>query len=300
MDDARHAAKAAHAAFSAGAAMLPQWVVPGPPAQASSGGDHRPWWKKALSWTGHQVTGLASGTWDGVKGLGATGVMLYKLSVINQTFDPDSYNRATQQFDDSLAYAWDHPGKFAEQVVNWDDLSHGRIGHWAGNLVPDAALAFGTAGAGTVLSRGTRAVRDAEELEKAAEASHDVSQSVKAYKDLPSLPDHQKHHIYQDAAMRELDGYKYRDAPAINLRGGSHMPGSAHDLANHVQSEALVGGTVSDERAVAAQSLRAAGFDAHEVRAILAEADKYYRHHLGVTDQTPTRVPGNRYGLRTK
>jgi hypothetical protein len=100
--------------------------------------------------------------------------------------------------------------------------------------------------------------------------------------------------------MRDLDGYKYRDAPAINLRGGSDVPGSAHDLANRAQAQATVGGTFKAERRVAFQSLQAAGFSPHEARAIVEEADRMARDHLGVTDQTSTRIPGNRPALRAK
>jgi hypothetical protein len=169
--DARDAARAAAAAFAQAAAVLPAWMTPPPPPAEAPPEEDKPWWQDALGWTGDQAGGLATGAWDGVKGLGEAGAMAYRASLINAVVDKDSFDRQWDQLGAGASYAWQHPGEFAKQVVNYEDLSHGRVGEWLGGLAPDAALAFGTAGAGTVASRGARV---AKEIDKAAEVPDTV------------------------------------------------------------------------------------------------------------------------------
>ena len=162
---AREAARAAAAGFSQANAMLPTWVVPPPPAKAPPK-DDRPWWQKAPGWTWSQVKGLGKGAWEGTKGLGEAAAMGYRASALNALIDRDSFEKQWQQLGQGASYAWHHPGDFAKQAINADDLAHGRFGEWLGNLAPDVALAFGTAGTGTVASRSARI---AKTIEKGAE-----------------------------------------------------------------------------------------------------------------------------------
>ncbi len=162
---AKDAARTAAAAFSQAAAMLPGWVTP-PPAAKPEPKDDRHWWQKAADYAWDQTKGLGTGAWEGVKGLGAAAAMGYRASPFNAVVDPDSFAKQWSQLGQGAMYAYHHPGDFAKMAVNYDDLSHGRIGEWLGNLAPDAALAFGTAGVGTVASRSARV---AKVIEKGAE-----------------------------------------------------------------------------------------------------------------------------------
>ena len=166
---AKDAARIAAAAFSQAAAMLPGWVTPPPPAAKPEPKDDRHWWQKAADYAWDQTKGLGTGAWEGVKGLGGAAAMGYRASPFNAVVDPDSFARQWSQLGQGAMYAYHHPGDFAKMAVNYDDLSHGRIGEWLGNLAPDAALAFGTAGVGTVASRSARV---AKVIEKGADSQH--------------------------------------------------------------------------------------------------------------------------------
>jgi A nuclease of the HNH/ENDO VII superfamily with conserved WHH len=162
---ARDAARAAATGFSHAAAMLPSWVAPPPPAEPPPQ-DDRSWWEKAADVAWDQTKGLGKGAREGVKGLGDAAAMGYRASPLNAVVDPDGFARQWSQLGQGAMYAYHHPGDFAKMAINYDDLSHGRIGEWLGNLAPDAALAIGTAGAGTIASRSARV---AKVIEKGAE-----------------------------------------------------------------------------------------------------------------------------------
>ena len=100
------------------------------------------------------------------------------------------------------------------------------------------------------------------------------------------------HHVIQDAAVRDLAGYNTELAPGVELPGPSTATGSPHFRATQVQRQ-LGGGTYAAERRIAYKALRRAGMSEHEALAELQRADDYFRS-IGVTPQTPTRVPGNR------
>ncbi|MFZ4811313.1 MAG: DUF6531 domain-containing protein [Ilumatobacteraceae bacterium] len=102
------------------------------------------------------------------------------------------------------------------------------------------------------------------------------------------------HHIIQDAAVWDIPGYKNNAAPGRQLAGGGK--GSPHYNANQVQRTATIGGTYGAERQVACSALLAAGVAAADVAADLARADAYFMGELGLTLDSPTRVPGNRRG----
>jgi hypothetical protein len=165
---------------------LPTIAVPGPPAPPQQAEEKdKPWYEDALdtaghaaSWTG-QLLGAGKGVGEGVVGIGKGGVELYRLSSFNQAFNPDDYDQAQQQFDDSTSFAWHYPGDFGKAVINWDDLSHGRYGEWAGNLAPDAALAFFTAGAGTAATRGLRGAETVGEVGDAARTADRLGEAAR-------------------------------------------------------------------------------------------------------------------------
>jgi hypothetical protein len=53
------------------------------------------------------------------------------------------------------------------------------------------------------------------------------------------------------------------------------------------------GGTYGEQKQIAYASLRAAGFTSEAAATEVAIADLYFKK-LGVSDSTPTRIPGNR------
>ena len=113
--------------------------------------------------------------------------------------------------------------------------------------------------------------------------------------DLRAAGQSDAHHIIQDAAVRDLPGYATNAAPGVQLAGPSTLEGSAHYEATVVQ-RAAGGGTYGAERQIAYNALKAAGYSDAEAAAEIARADAYFIDQLGVTMETPTRVPGNRAG----
>lgn len=114
------------------------------------------------------------------------------------------------------------------------------------------------------------------------------------YSELRAAGQTDAHHIIQDAAVRDLPGYSRSGAPAIQLDGPSTLPGSAHYHATQVQRSFPGGGTYGAERQVAESALAAAGKTDSEIGEALGRADSYFMDQLGVTHETPLRVPGNR------
>jgi hypothetical protein len=78
------------------------------------------------------------------------------------------------------------------------------------------------------------------------------------------------------------------------LSGPSNLPGTPHYAATQLQTNATVRGTFGTERQVAHDALVAAGLsDAEAIRAV-QEAQEHFTN-LGVTPDTPTRIPGKRH-----
>ncbi|MBY0588600.1 hypothetical protein K2X85_15605 [bacterium] len=100
------------------------------------------------------------------------------------------------------------------------------------------------------------------------------------------------HHVIQDAAVRDLPGYNYFEAPGIQLPGPSNVRGTPHYSATLVQRQSG-GGTYAAERRIGYKALRRAGVSPEDARQAIAEADNYF-YGLGVRADTPTRIPGNR------
>jgi len=112
------------------------------------------------------------------------------------------------------------------------------------------------------------------------------------YKELTRAGLKDSHHIIQNAAVRDIPGYNYLDAPAINLPGPSTRVGTPHYAATQVQRQSG-GGTYAAERRIGYKSLRTAGVPKLEARSAIEDADEYFSG-LGVTPCTSTRIPGNR------
>ncbi|RLP06332.1 hypothetical protein D7U36_13055, partial [Propionibacterium australiense] len=123
--------------------------------------------------------------------------------------------------------------------------------------------------------------------------AHNNTQCTPTYKDLRAAGAKDAHHIIQDAAARDLPGYSRGDAPAVQLEGPSTKVGSPHYKATQVQRQPG-GGTYGDERKIAEEALRAAGMSEEEIASNIARADSYFVDKLGVTSDTPMRIPRNR------
>ncbi len=100
------------------------------------------------------------------------------------------------------------------------------------------------------------------------------------------------HHIYQDAAARELKGYSRYDALTVQIQGPANKVGTPHYIATQVQG-AGGSGTLGIERNIAYKSLRKSGFSVEQSKYLVREADKYF-NDLGHNLNSATRVPGNR------
>jgi hypothetical protein len=116
-----------------------------------------------------------------------------------------------------------------------------------------------------------------------------ITQSVKNLR-AAGLKD--AHHVIQDAAVRDLPGYDSNLAAGVHLPGPSTLEGTPHFAATQVQ-RLPSGGTYGAERQVAYCALRAPGYSESEAAQAIREADEYFGS-IGVTETTPTRIPGNR------
>ena len=114
-----------------------------------------------------------------------------------------------------------------------------------------------------------------------------------SYNELRAAGQADAHHIIQNAAVRDVTGYSRGQAPAIQLDGPSTQVGSPHYNATQAQRQPG-GGTYGSERQIAACSLAAAGCSPAEVAGALARADAYFIDDLGLTFDSPLRIPGNR------
>ena len=95
--------------------------------------------------------------------------------------------------------------------------------------------------------------------------------------------------------MREIDGYNRFSAPSIQLDGPSTIKGTPHNIATSIQRQAG-GGTYGAERRIGYKALRRAGLSVDDAKSAVRGADKYFMDELGLTLDSPTRIPGNRRG----
>ena len=86
------------------------------------------------------------------------------------------------------------------------------------------------------------------------------------------------HHIYQDAAVRNIPNYKYNHAIAISIQGRNpdgSTKNTPHYRANRAQDNSSKAGILGAETVVAYNSLRAAGLSAKAAKCATLEARKY-------------------------
>ncbi|QDW25181.1 hypothetical protein FFJ24_010310 [Pedobacter sp. KBS0701] len=104
------------------------------------------------------------------------------------------------------------------------------------------------------------------------------------------------HHIIQDAAVRDLPGYKTVDGPAIHLEGPSTTAGTPHNLATVTQRERRAlgdGGNFKSEMNIGYRALRAAGLSPADAKEAIRRSNSYF-NSINVTPNTTTRFPYTR------
>lgn len=185
------AGQAAYAAYP-GSLASPAWDG----EEQDEEEEDKPWWQDAWDAAtdvvcegGEQLAGVGKGFAEGVVGIGEGGMMLYRLSPTNALIDRDSFEREWGNIGDAAEFAWDNPLEFGKAVINWEDLANGRYGEWAGNLGPDAAMAFATAGAGTAATATTRGLRAADTAGDVADAARDADRAADAARVGDRAPD---------------------------------------------------------------------------------------------------------------
>jgi hypothetical protein len=155
---------------------------------------------------------------------------------------------------------------------------------WLGNwtLTVEGSLAGGSR-AGGVLIPGLRYTGPPS------------TNTIASYGQLRAAGERDAHHIIQDAAARDIPGYSYTGAPAIQLTGPPTVPGTPHYIATQVQASAPGGlRTFAYERFVSYIALRRAGVPEAQARAAIEQYVDPYFNSLGVSPSTPMRPVGNR------
>lgn len=79
------------------------------------------------------------------------------------------------------------------------------------------------------------------------------------------------------------------------MDGPSNKVGTEHYNATIAQRQ-RGGGTYGQERGIAYIALRKAGLSAADAKMYVGYADEYFIGELGLTLDSPTRIPGNRKG----
>jgi len=122
----------------------------------------------------------------------------------------------------------------------------------------------------------------------------DIEKGYTTYNELRKAKVSNGHHVFQDAAVNDLPGYKRGSAPATHLEGPPNRVGTPHYNATQVQNQIEYGGgTLGAERKIAYRALRAGGYDEVQAKAIIRGADKYFEV-LGFDINTPTKIPKTR------
>ncbi|HYI19600.1 MAG TPA: hypothetical protein VD836_12890, partial [Solirubrobacteraceae bacterium] len=186
---AKDAATAAQTLFAAAGASMPVLALPGLPAAKAKVNDDRPWYEKAADWSWKQVKAVPGAAKDSTVALG-TGLydMVYNGLEYryNQIFDPSAAMQYELETNRAFTEAVTNPIATGKQIVNWDDLSNGRIGEWVGGMAPDAVIATLTAGGGTMVrtAQGTRKVSEMSGDTSIAKAQAAYDRAVAAHGDL--------------------------------------------------------------------------------------------------------------------
>lgn len=140
---------------------LPGLPVVPPPAKARAKDENGGFWQGL----GHQVSGLGHGVVDGV-------VEPVKMISGLVGLNGDRRGHWNSLFD-GLKHDMAHPRDFGEALVGWEDLAAGEYGHGLGELIPGAAAAVMTGGAGAAV-RGTKVADDVADAARVSHAMGDV------------------------------------------------------------------------------------------------------------------------------
>ncbi len=107
------------------------------------------------------------------------------------------------------------------------------------------------------------------------------------------------HHIVQDAAVRDIPGYDRGSAPAIQADGPSTQIGSEHYNMTYDQSHATTGGTYGAERTIGMESVKERlDVSDTDMKSLEEYVDGYFCDELNLSDDSATRIPGNRHGAK--
>ncbi len=169
----------------------------------------------------------------------------------------------------------------------------GQVANAASKAEQLSQIASAESKAATAGEIGTSAARTVAKTEQAVTAaSEGTTATGRTVGELRQAGLKDAHHSIQDAAVRDIPGYNTNLAPGEQLAGPSTRVGSPHYKATQVQRQAG-GGTYGAERRIGYKALRQGGLDKSAARSAIERADKYFES-IGVTRETPTRIPGNR------
>ena len=193
--DARDAARTARSLFAAAGEAMPILPAPPTPVQPEQE-DTRRWYEKAAGWTWDQVEAFPGAAKDATVSL-ATGLATRVGDAAERQYNGIFHPELALQYDleqqRQTAEMFNDPLGTAKAVVNWEDLSSGNIGAWAGGFAPDLALAALTGGAGPAVRAttgtqrvsemsGKRALERADDALARARAAHGELRPPSTYK----------------------------------------------------------------------------------------------------------------------
>lgn len=167
--------------FAAAGQQMPHLAPPPPPPPAKpahpggGGDDVGSWLAGAGNWAWEQAKAVPGGVKDATVGAASTlyhGVHDGLEYRYNSIAHPELAQREQMQQTQATSDAITHPGRTIGNMVDWNDLSHGNIGAWVGNLAP--ALLAGGAGPA---ARALRAARAGRRLDRAA-VSHGAGEAA--------------------------------------------------------------------------------------------------------------------------
>ncbi|MGH3973046.1 MAG: putative T7SS-secreted protein [Pseudonocardiaceae bacterium] len=122
--------------------------------------DQAPEKPSLLERAGETLGDFGEGVWEGVTGLAE---FVWQVSPVRFMIDPAGYVHDMMGLAAGLSTAVTNPKEFFQTVIDWDTWKDNPA-RALGRLVPDLALALGTAGAGAVAARGGRAAQAASRL----------------------------------------------------------------------------------------------------------------------------------------